>query len=81
LNSASASAGVKRWGMSFDLTDDDDDDMCRYIEEVLESYADGKTTLREAQQDLAHAMVTAAVDDEPAFKRYIRLPPEERALV
>jgi hypothetical protein len=66
--------------MSFDLTDDDDANLCRYIEQVLESYAHGETGLHEAQQDLAHAMVVAAVDDEAAFKKYIRLPPAERAL-
>jgi hypothetical protein len=67
--------------MSFDLSANDDADMCRYIEQVLKSYAGGDTTLHEAQQDLAHAMVDAAIDDEVAFKKYIRLPVAERALV
>jgi hypothetical protein len=67
--------------MSFDLSADDDAEMGRYIEQVLKSYAGGETTLHEAQQDLAHAMVDAAVDDEAAFKKYIRLPGAERALV
>jgi hypothetical protein len=71
---------ARRWGMSFDLTEDDDADMCRYIEQVLEKFADGEMSLREAQADPAHAMVVAAVDDEAAFKKYIRLPPAERAL-
>jgi hypothetical protein len=67
--------------MSFDLTDDDDGDMHRYLEQVLEGYASGTMSLRTAQSDLAYAMVAAAVDDAPAFKRYIRLSPEERARV
>ena len=67
--------------MPFDLTDDDDGDMCRFIEQVLRSYASRGMSLRQAQADLAYAMVVAAVGDEAEFKKYIRLPPEERAQV
>jgi hypothetical protein len=67
--------------MSFDLTDEDDGHMHRYIEQVLQGYASGGMSLRAAQSDLAYALVSAAVDDAPAFKRYIRLSPEERARV
>jgi hypothetical protein len=66
--------------VSFDLTDDDDTEMCRYIDQVLESFANGGVSLHEAQQDLACAMVVAAIDDAAAFKKYIRLSPAERAL-
>ena len=67
--------------MPFTLTDNDDGDICWYIEQVLKSYAAGEMSLRDAEEDLAHAMILAAVREEVAFKRYIRLTPAERAQV
>jgi hypothetical protein len=70
-----------RESMCFNLTDSDDESMCRFVEQVLENYAGGEVSLREARSDLAHVMVLGAVGDEAAFKKYIRAPADERARV
>lgn len=49
----------------------------QFLETVLHAYKDGDADRDSCVGAIAHAMTAAAIDNEPEFKSYIRLPEEK----